>query len=84
MGVLYMTILRRRQEFGMTETPGGNISDNELNEFIQELRKELPALGQTIVWGRLRSLGFRVNKLVMWRFVTHCAIDGYSRLILFL
>lgn len=90
--------------------------------------KWIPALGQTLVWGRLRSMGLSVtrarlreamwvsdpihtalrwseitprrpysvpgpnslwhvdghHKLIRWRMVTHCAIDGYSRLVVFL
>ena len=38
------------------------ISDNELREVLQQMRREFPTLGQTLVRGRLRSLGFRVTR----------------------
>ena len=57
-----MTIYRRRQEYRMMENPSGNITDDELREVLQQMRRELPSLGQTLVWGRLRSLGFKVTR----------------------
>ena len=62
LGVSHMTIYRRRQEYGMMENPSGNITDSELREVLQQMRRELPSLGQTMVWGRLRSLGFKVTR----------------------
>ena len=38
----------------MTGTPTGTITDR--------MQTELPALGQTMVWGRLRSMGFFVTR----------------------
>lgn len=62
-GVSYMTIYRRRQEFGMTGSDDGrSITDNELYVVVRQLRHEIPSLGQTMVWGRLRSMGFRVTR----------------------
>ena len=57
-----MTIYRRRQEYRMMENPSGNITDDELREVLRQMRRELPSLGQTLVWGRLRSLGFKVTR----------------------
>ena len=51
LGVSHMTIYRRRQEYGMMENPSGNITDGELSEVLQQMRRELPTLGQTMVWG---------------------------------
>ena len=62
LGVSHMTIYRRRQEYGMMENPSGNITDSELREILQQMRRDLPSLGQTMVWGRLRSLGFKVAR----------------------
>lgn len=63
IGVSYMTVLRRRGEFGMRMmNHGGNMTDAQLMEFIQQLRREMPSLGQTIIWGRLRSQGFIVTR----------------------
>ena len=49
------TVYQRRQEYGMIHTPNGRLFDSELQTV------ELPALGQTMVWGRLRSMGFCVT-----------------------
>ena len=52
LGVSRMTIYRRRQDYGMGNDPSEDIT-NELREVLQEMRRELPSLGQTMVWGRL-------------------------------
>ena len=62
LGVSIMTIYRRRQEFRMTGNDGTNITDSELREVLRQLRQELPSLGQTLAWGRLRSMGFKVRR----------------------
>ena len=62
LGVSYTTIYRRRQEYGMTGSDGGHITDSELREVLHQLREELPSLGQTLIWGRLRSMGFNVTR----------------------
>ena len=62
LGVSYMTVYRRRLEFGMTGNDGTNITDAELRVVLRQLRLELPSLGQTLAWGRLRSMGFKVQR----------------------
>ena len=57
LGVSYSTIYRRRQEYGLTSLTA--ITDSELREVLHQLRQELPSMGQTLIWGRLRSMGFR-------------------------
>ena len=59
--VSLMTIYRRRREFGMLNTPNGSLTSMELRVLVQRLQAEMPALGQTMVWGRLRSMGFFVT-----------------------
>jgi len=61
LGVSCMTIYRRRQEYGMTGIPTGTLTDAELHMIVHRMQTELPALGQTMVWGRLRSMGFFVT-----------------------
>lgn len=61
LGVSYSTMYRR-QEFGMMDSVGAQITDNDLREVLRRLREELPSLGQTLVWGRLRSMGFSVMR----------------------
>ena len=58
---------------------------------IPQLQLAVPAL-VCVIWNSfIESLNLLHmqfidghHKLVRWRFVTHCAIDGYSRLVLFL
>ena len=63
LGVSYMTLYRRRQDFGMSSNVGASISDQELRSVLDQLRRELPSLGQTMVWGRLRAMGFEVTRI---------------------
>ena len=56
-----MTIWRRRQEFGIIPALT-NLSDEELQRHVREMRAELPEIGESIVCGRLRSMGFRVQR----------------------
>ena len=62
LGVSYMTVYRRRQEYGMVDDPTGNVTDSELCQILHQMKRELPALGQTLVWGRLRSMGLNVTR----------------------
>ena len=62
LGVSYSTIYRRRQEFGMADRYGAHITDSELREVLHRLRGELPSLGQSLIWGRLKSMGFNVTR----------------------
>ena len=41
---------------------GHEISDYDLRCLLREIRVEFPNLGQTMVWGRLRSLGLNVTR----------------------
>ena len=59
LGVSRMTLYRRRVEFGMVHL-GRNIQDGELVRVIREMRSEFPEMGEVMVLGRLRSLGYRV------------------------
>ena len=61
-GVSYMTIYRRRQEYGIPSRVDRAISDIQLREHLHQLQQDLPSLGQTLVWGRIRSMGFRVSR----------------------
>ena len=61
LGVSRMTIFRRRREFGLTDSVSDSIDDDELELVIRGIRS-FPSLGQTMVWGRLRSMGYRVTR----------------------
>ena len=62
LGVSYMTVYRRRQEYEMIDDPTRNVTDEELHQILQQMRRELPALGQSLVWGRLRSMGLNITR----------------------
>ena len=62
LGVSRMTLYRRRSEYGMlTESPG-SISDSQLMTVVRHLRSELPDVGQAMLIGRLRAMGFHVQR----------------------
>jgi len=60
LGVSYMTVYRRRHEFGLVNLDGErDISDENLQQILQQLP---PSIGQTMAWGRLRSMGYQVTR----------------------
>lgn len=64
LGVSRVTIYRRRRELGMVDNNGieRSISDTELQSLLQQIRQEMPNIGETLVIGHLRSLGFTVTR----------------------
>ena len=63
LGVSHMTVYRRWLEYGLLDTiVMGNITDAELMTVIEQIRRDLPTLGETMVWGHLKSMGFRVMR----------------------
>ena len=57
-----MTIFRRRVEFQMlTESSRTIVSDSELRIVLASIRQELSDIGEKMVLGRLRSLGYHVT-----------------------
>ena len=57
-----MTIFRRRQEFGILNEPSIEINDAELRVVLSQLRRTFPELGEKMVIGHLRSLGYNVTR----------------------
>lgn len=62
LGVSRMTVYRRRVEFGLLFNPEACISSDELISVVHSMRCEQPEVGETLVWGRLRSLGYQVTR----------------------
>ena len=63
LGVSRMTIYRRRAEFGMlNSTTSNTMSDEELRSSVREMHSSQPDLGETIIWGRLRAMGFHISR----------------------
>ena len=61
LGVLRMMIFRRHQEFGMLDD-ATNIIDTQLRLLLSDLRKSLTHLGEVMVMGHLKSLGYNVPR----------------------
>ena len=62
LGVSLMTIYRRRREFGMLGQAATNISDEELRTILNQMRRDLPSVGETIAWGHIRGLGIKITR----------------------
>lgn len=62
LGVSRMTVYRRRIEYGIPSRSGHALSDDDLGIVVQQITAEMPAMGETMVWGRLKSMGFRVTR----------------------
>lgn len=60
LGISRMTLYRRRAEFGMLRQVGRTVRDNELLRLMREMRSEFPEMGEVMVLGRLRALGYSV------------------------
>ena len=59
-----MTIYHRRRDLGSVDVGDirRRISDVELQSLVQQLHREMPNMGETLVIGRLRSLGYAVTQ----------------------
>ena len=62
LGVSRMTVYRRRVEYDMVEDPRIVPDDSELRRLVEQTRQELPYLGEVMVMGRLRALGYYVTR----------------------
>ena len=45
----------------MEQEPVGHLTDPELNDVVQQLKREFLSMGETMLWGHLRTMGFRVT-----------------------
>ena len=46
----------------MLDDPSSDISDNDLASLISEIQCMTPSVGESLVTGRLRSLGYHVSR----------------------
>ena len=60
--VSHMTIYRRREQFGLLRDPQNTLSDQDLVTVLGQLRQEHPNIGETMVIGHLRAMGYRVPR----------------------
>ena len=56
-----MTVYRRRQELGMTGDQLTLLSDDQLERELVAMRRDHPQYGETMAYGHLRSMGYRVT-----------------------
>ena len=57
-----MTIYRRRDEYNIFDEEGESITDNELDDILEDLRRTLPYVGETLAMGRIRAMGLKVSR----------------------
>ena len=62
LGVSRMTIYRRRVEYGLISSTSGSLTDGELRIVLNEIQRDQPVLGETMIWGRFRSMGFHITR----------------------
>lgn len=46
----------------MVNEPANTLTKQELCDLLERMRADSPYLGETMVWGRLRSLGYHVTR----------------------
>ena len=59
-----MTVYRRRVEFGLLNDPSVDLNDVDLTHAISDMHADLPEIGESMIVGRLRLMGYRVPR---WR-----------------
>ena len=130
LGVSISTVTRKREQFQMSENSSqwSQMSMEELEDVVKDIRKLTPNIGERRLMGAIRSRNIRIqrskvreclkrldpigtalrwrpviyrrkysvpcpnalwhidgnHKLIKYRFVVHCCIDGYSRLLIYL
>lgn len=62
LGISRMMIFRRCQEFGILDDATNIIDDTQLRLLLSDLRKSSPHIGEVMVMGHLRSLGYNVPR----------------------
>ena len=62
LGVSRMTIYRRRCEFDLLVPNRNELSDVQLKDLICNWKSEMPAVGETLVMGRLHANGYCVTR----------------------
>ena len=70
--VSWMTVYRRRVEYGLLDEPHSSISDPGLIERVRQLLVQHPQVGQSFISGQLRSQGYRVSRERVRRAVRTC------------
>ena len=58
LGVSRMTIYRRRLQYGLMENPRNVFTEAQLHALVQEIKHGQPELGEVMIMGRIRSMGY--------------------------
>ena len=45
----------------MEQETVGYLTDPVLNDVVQQLKREFPSMGETMLWGQLRTMAFKVT-----------------------
>ena len=62
LGVSRMTIYRRRVQYGLVQDPASVPTDIQLRTIVREIKHGQPELGEVMVMGRVRSMGYKVTR----------------------
>ena len=63
LGVSRMTVYRRRVEFDLVDDDATtDVDDGTLTGIIGEIRNDLPEIGESMIMGRLRSMGLHIPR----------------------
>ena len=62
LGVSRMTIYRRRVEYSLVEDPRVVPTDAQLHTAIRDIQAGQPEVGQVMIMGHIRSMGYRVTR----------------------
>ena len=63
LGVSQMTVYRRRVEFDLVDDDATtDVDDGTLTGIIGEIRNDLPEIGESMIMGRLRSMGLHIPR----------------------
>uniref|UniRef100_A0A1X7VTM6 Integrase catalytic domain-containing protein n=1 Tax=Amphimedon queenslandica TaxID=400682 RepID=A0A1X7VTM6_AMPQE len=60
--ISFIQTKKRRLELDLADDPTTVISDDDLSDFITDMLTVTPDVGQSLVLGRLRSLGYKVTR----------------------
>ena len=62
LGVSRMTIYRRRVEYDLVRDPGNVPTSSHLRAIVREIKNGQPQLGEVMVMGRIRGMGYKVTR----------------------
>ena len=63
LGVIRMTVYRRRAEYNLLADPVNTLNDSELEDLLRRIRGEHPNIGETMIMGLIRAQGYQVSRV---------------------